>query len=72
MRKWIIIHKANGELEANIVKGKLESYGLSVRLDYESVGRIYGFTTDGLGEFRVLVPEEECEEAKKILEQEAE
>ncbi len=56
-----------GSLEAEIVKSKLESYGIPVLLEYESAGRIFGITMDGLGKVKVMVPRELAEEARKAL-----
>ena len=54
-------------MEAQIIKGRLESEGIPVLLSYESAGLIYGITIDGLGEVKVMVPEQLEEEAKEIL-----
>jgi hypothetical protein len=54
-------------LEAQIIKGRLESEGIPVLLSYESAGLIYGITVDGLGEVKVMVPQHLAEEAKEIL-----
>jgi hypothetical protein len=54
-------------MEAQIMKGRLESEGIPVLLSYESAGLIYGLTVDGLGEVKIMVPKHLAEEAKKIL-----
>ncbi len=54
-------------MEAQIIKGRLESEGIPVLLSYESAGLVYGLTVDGLGETRIMVPEHLAEEAKEIL-----
>ena len=54
-------------LEAQIIKGRLESEGIPVLLSYESAGLIYGITVDGLGEVKIMVPRDLVEEAKEIL-----
>jgi len=56
-----------GNMEAEIIKSKLESYGIPVLLQYEAAGRIFGITMDGLGKVRVLVPQDLLEEARKVL-----
>ncbi len=56
------------ELEAEVVKGLLESAGIPVFLKYESLGRVYGITVDGLGEVQVMVPREHADEARVIIE----
>jgi hypothetical protein len=65
---FVVIKIVQGELRANIIKAHLESEGIPVYLKYESAGIIYGITADGIGEVRILVPEEFAEEAKKIIE----
>ena len=55
------------QMEAKIIKGRLESEGISVLLSYESAGLVYGITVDGLGEVKVMVPRRLAEEAKEIL-----
>jgi hypothetical protein len=54
-------------MEAQIIKGRLESEGIPVLLSYESAGLIYGLTIDGLGEVRIMVPKRLAEEAREIL-----
>jgi hypothetical protein len=54
-------------MEAQIIKGRLESEGIPVLLSYESAGLVYGITIDGLGEVKIMVPEHLAEEAKEIL-----
>ena len=54
-------------LEAQIIKGRLESEGIPVLLSYESAGLVYGITVDGLGEVKIMVPRDLAEEAKEIL-----
>ncbi len=54
-------------MEAQIIKGRLESEGIPVLLSYESAGLIYGITIDGLGEVKVMVPKHLAAEAKEIL-----
>jgi hypothetical protein len=54
-------------LQAQIVKGRLESEGVPAMLRYEGAGLLYGITVDGLGEARVMVPEDLAEQAETIL-----
>ncbi len=55
------------QIEAQIIKGRLESEGIPVLLSYESAGLVYGLTIDGLGEVKVMVPEHLAKEAKSLL-----
>jgi len=63
----VVVHIAQGELEASVIKSHLEYEGIPVFLQYESVGRVFGLTVDGLGEIRVLVPQELAERAKEVI-----
>ncbi len=56
MDGFVIVYRAAGMHEAEIVKGYLEAQGIPVDLDYESVGPVVGLTMDGLGEVRLVVP----------------
>jgi hypothetical protein len=54
-------------LEAQIIKGRLETEGIPVLLSYESAGLVYGITVDGLGQVKIMVPRNLEEEAREIL-----
>ncbi len=64
------IYVAAGMLRAQVIKGKLEASGIPVLLDYESIGPIIGITVDGLGQVRILVPDEYVDEAHQLLQEE--
>jgi len=57
----------SGLLQAEIIKGKLETNGIPVLLEYESLGPVLGLTLDGLGQVRVLVPDDQAELAYALL-----
>ena len=63
---FVVIHTAQGEITANVMKSHLESEGIPVLLKYESAGVVYGLTINGLGEVKILVPQDLVEEAKRI------
>jgi hypothetical protein len=65
---FAVVCTVQGELQASVVKSRLESEGIPAFLEYESVGRVYGLTVDGLGEVRVKVPVDLVEEARRVLE----
>jgi hypothetical protein len=54
-------------MEAQILKGRLESEGIPVLLSYDSTSLVYGFTVNGLGEVKIMVPKHLAQEAKEIL-----
>ncbi|MFP3879930.1 MAG: putative signal transducing protein [Dehalococcoidia bacterium] len=66
-REQLVAVRIVGQMEAQVIKGRLESEGIPVLLSYESAGLVYGITVDGLGEVKVMVPEHLAEEAQQIL-----
>ena len=65
---FIVICTVQGELQASVMKSHLESEGIPVLLEYESAGRVFGLTVDGLGAVKILVPQELAEKAKHVIE----
>ena len=61
------VYLANGQPEAEIIKGRLESEGVPAMLRYESAGVVYGLTIDGLGQVEVQVPSSLAQHAREIL-----
>ena len=74
-KKWskqpglVEICVTSGLLQAEIIKGKLEVNDIPVLLEYESLGPVMGITVDGLGQVRVMVPEDKVEMARALLEE---
>jgi hypothetical protein len=56
-------------LQAEVYKSKLESVGIPVLLEYESIGPTLGITVDGLGQVQVMVPDDLADEARALLEE---
>jgi hypothetical protein len=73
-KKWnrqtgmVEVYVTAGLLQAEIIKGKLESNDIPVLLEYESLGPVMGLTLNGLGQVRILVPEAKAEAALALLE----
>jgi hypothetical protein len=59
------VYTAHGQLQAHVIKGKLESEGIPALLQYES--QVFAVTVDGLGEVRILVPEQLADRAREII-----
>lgn len=64
LKELIVI---DGQMEAEIIKTKLESQNIPCYIKFESVGRLFGITMNGLGQVKVMVPESVYEEAKKLI-----
>lgn len=67
--KLVEVYKAHGEMEAQVVKTKLESNGVPVLLKSTASPSVHAFVVDGLGEYRVMVPETLLEEALSIIQE---
>ena len=63
----VTVYRSAGMLGAQVVKGKLEAYGIPTMLRYESAGLVFGLTVDGLGMVEVQVPEDRSEEAEALI-----
>lgn len=66
----VVVWEAANQLEAQIVKGRLESEGIPAIIRGEAVGVLYGLTTGGLAVTDVLVPAALAEQASHILSEE--
>ena len=61
------VYRAAGEAEAQIIKGLLESYGISCFLKSNAAPSVHVFAVDGMGEVRVLVQEEVAGKARELI-----
>jgi hypothetical protein len=66
----VVVWEAANSLEAQVVKGRLESEGIPAIVRGEAVGALYGLTTGGLAATDVLVPAALAEKATQILNEE--
>ena len=51
-----IVKTVSGQVEAMILKARLEAENIPVHLSYESTGPVYGFSTTHLGKVQIMVP----------------
>ncbi|MCB9148140.1 MAG: DUF2007 domain-containing protein [Caldilineaceae bacterium] len=63
----VVVWEANNKLEAEIVKGRLESEGIPAIIRGEVLGSIVGLTTGSLAATDVLVPAPLAEKALELL-----
>jgi hypothetical protein len=63
----VTVYTTQGLLQANVIRGALESAGIPVILKYESIGPTIGLTVDGLGRVEVRVPLQWEREARDLL-----
>lgn len=65
---WVSVSELYDPEEAYLVIGLLEAAGISVKVDRESAGELFGLTVGPLARIVILVPKEEKVEAERLLE----
>jgi hypothetical protein len=65
---WEVVDEVAGELQAEILRGLLEAQGIHVWLSQEGAGKAIGLTLPVLGTVQVMVPTQEVQRARAILE----
>jgi hypothetical protein len=65
----VCVAVVEGPLRAEIARTYLEQAGITVYLQGEALGSVYGFTSGPLGAVRVLVPAAQAEEAARIFDE---
>ena len=63
----VVVWVAQNQMEAQVIKGRLESEGIPAIIRGETLGTIYGLTTGTLAQTAVLVPAPLAEKADLIL-----
>jgi hypothetical protein len=62
------VYRASGELEAQVIRGLLESAGIPSLMQGNAALSIHTFIMDGMGEVNIMVTAERAEEARRIIE----
>ena len=65
--KMVEVYRASGEIEAQVIKGLLESYDIPSLLNSLAAPSVHTFAVDGMGEVRVMVWESMAEKAKSLI-----
>ncbi len=63
----VAVYRASGDMQAQIVKGRLESSGIPCLLKSQAAPSVHAFAIDGMGEVFVMVTESAAEEARKLV-----
>lgn len=69
--KLVAVYRANGEMQAQIVKGRLEADGIPCLLRSQAAPSVHAFVVDGMGEVILMVPESYAAEARRMIAEEA-
>ena len=64
---WEVIYVATNRLEAEVIRGRLESEDIPVVLSGEAVATVFGLATGPLAQVEVLVPAPLAERARETL-----
>ena len=65
----VSVGTADGQVEAEIIKGLLTANGVEVCLSQESAGTALGLTVGAMGEVEIMVRAEQAEEARSLLDE---
>lgn len=65
--KMVEVYKARSEMEAQVIKGLLESYRIPCFLKSHAAPSVHQFTVDGMGEVRVLVMDSLADRAIELI-----
>ena len=63
----VVVWEALNLMEAEVVKGRLESEGIPAIIRADAAGTIFGLTVGGLARAEVLVPEPLADQAIALL-----
>jgi hypothetical protein len=66
-KKLVEVYKAQTEMEAQVIKGLLESFGIPSALKANAAPSVHMFTMDGLGQVKVMVLDSQAEEARELI-----
>ena len=67
MAEEIVIHTAQGDMEAEQVRSFLEAHGVQTFVRGEALRKTHGLTLDGLGEVAILVRPEQEAAARELM-----
>jgi len=69
MSKKCIVYTSANVLEASLVKGLLESNGVSIFIYDDNISRLNPFYTSAVGGVKLVVDESQLERAKEVLQE---
>jgi hypothetical protein len=65
--QMVEVYKAATEMEAQVIKSLLESYGIPCIFKSHAAHSVHMMTMDGMGEVRILVSESDAENAMALI-----
>ena len=67
MSDTLVIFKTHSEVEANLVKGLLDSHEIPALISSGLTRAVFPVPASDLGELRIAVPVEHAEDARKLI-----
>ena len=65
--KLVEVYSSLSDIEAQVIKSLLESYGIPCLLKGNAASSVHMFTVDGMGEVRVMVWDSVQEKARELI-----
>jgi len=65
--KTVDVYRASGELEAQVIRGLLESNGIPCILRSDAASSVHAIDGEGMGEVKIAVLESMADEARRII-----
>ena len=65
--KLVEVYKATNEMEAQVIKGLLESYEIPCFLKSNAAPSVHMFTINGMGEVKVMVLDSDVEKTRQLI-----
>ena len=65
--QMVEVYRASGDMQAQVIKGLLESYGVPYLLSANAAHSVHVLTVDGMGEVKIMVWESMSEKAKRLI-----
>ena len=65
--KMVEVYHARNDMEAQVIKGLLESYDIPCFLKSNAAPSVHIFTMDGMSEVKIMVLESLADKAKKLI-----
>ena len=65
--KMVEVYKAPNEMEAQVIRGLLESCGIPCFLKSNAAPSVHLFTVDGLGEVKIMVLASMAAQARSLI-----
>jgi hypothetical protein len=65
--KLVEVYKARTEMEAQVIRGLLESFGIPSTLKANAAPSVHMFTFNGMAEVKVMVLDSQADEARELI-----